>query len=198
MRLKIILLFLIAILVSVTSVNSDSDDHFDLSKAEEILEKKLPPESLTEEEYEILGEYFMELMHGDNHEFMDDMMGGEGSETLRSAHINMGRNFYTDYLRTGIVQSSRTISSGMMGSQGMISNNWGYMMFPGSGHFFFGIGFIGLLLFTLFWGAVIWLIYQLIQKPKIKKQSPLDILKIRYAKGEITKKDFDKKKKELG
>ncbi len=67
----------------------------EFQKAENIIKNKIPCEDLTEEDLEILGDYFMEQMHpGEAHEQMDEMMGGEGSESLRQIHINMGRSFY--------------------------------------------------------------------------------------------------------
>ncbi len=51
--------------------------------------------SITEAQLETLGEYYKELMHpGAAHEAMDQMMGGEGSESLRQAHVGMGRAFH--------------------------------------------------------------------------------------------------------
>jgi putative membrane protein len=59
--------------------------------------------------------------------------------------------------------------------------------------FFSGFGMI------LFWVAFIWLIVWLINKNKEpeKKETPLQILKERYAKGEITKKQYENMKKEI-
>ncbi len=62
---------------------------------------------------------------------------------------------------------------------------------------FFG-GFIGVLLFI---GIVVLLIYLLIDRDKlikkIEKETPLDILKKRYVRGEIAKSEYEKMKKEL-
>lgn len=46
-------------------------------------------------DFELLGDAIMERMVGyhELHEQMDDMMGGEGSASLRSMHIAMGKNW---------------------------------------------------------------------------------------------------------
>ncbi len=72
--------------------------------------------------------------------------------------------------------------------------NWGHMMGYG-----YGGGFMWLIVLVLV-GVVI---YFLLQASKSKGsdgsiiEKPLDILKRRYAKGEIEKEEFDRKKKDL-
>ena len=56
--------------------------------------KDLNCSQITNDQFEELGDAVMESIHpGEAHEYMDRMMGGEGSESLRQAHINMGRSF---------------------------------------------------------------------------------------------------------
>ena len=82
-------------------------------------------------------------------------------------------------------------------------NSFGHM-----GGFGFGFGWIFML---LFWGLVIWAIFALARgfsghgccgghnHGEHKRDSnALDILKERYAKGEINKEEFESKKKDLG
>ena len=64
----------------------------------------------------------------------------------------------------------------------------------------FGMGF-GFIFMLLFWVLVIWLIVTLIntnQSSNKNESDSLTILKRRYAKGEITKKEFETMKKEIG
>ena len=50
----------------------------------------------------------------------------------------------------------------------------------------------------LFWGLVIWVIIKLVNNKGItEKRKPIDIIKERYAKGELTKKQFEFMKKDL-
>jgi putative membrane protein len=59
----------------------------------------------------------------------------------------------------------------------------------------------GFLFFILFWGAVIWLIVWAVRKATGHKgppsESALEIAKMRYARGEINKEQFEQIKKDL-
>ena len=72
--------------------------------------------------------------------------------------------------------------------------NWGHMMTYG-----YGGGFMWLIVLVLV-GVVIYFLFQ-VSKSKGSDgsiiETPLDILKKRYAKGEIDKEEFDRKKKDL-
>ena len=76
---------------------------------------------------------------------------------------------------------------------------WGnYGWGPGMG---FGLGGIFMI---LFWGLAILGIVYIVKQATTKKsaticrqETPLDILKIRYAKGEITKEEFEKLKNDI-
>jgi putative membrane protein len=80
----------------------------------------------------------------------------------------------------------------MMGPEGMMG--WGY-----------GMGWLGMILMSLFWIAVvvgivfliIWLVRSGGGRKGGESNSALDILKKRYARGEINKEEFEDKKKDL-
>lgn len=81
----------------------------------------------------------------------------------------------------------------IFGSIGM--NRYGMMGFG------FGFGWVSMI---LFWLLIAWLIVILVKAAQSERHEadksdgePLDILKKRYAKGEITKKQFDEMRKEL-
>lgn len=62
------------------------------------------------------------------------------------------------------------------------------------GYGFFGFGMV------IFWGLVIWLVVWLVrstQNQGNRHENSLDILKKRYANGEITTKQYHEMKKEL-
>lgn len=67
---------------------------------------------------------------------------------------------------------------------------WGWMLF----------GWVSM---VLFWGAIIWLIWWAITRLGQRPQqpggapSPLEIAKVRYARGEITKEQYEQIKKDI-
>jgi len=78
----------------------------------------------------------------------------------------------------------------------VFSFSWG---FGGYGMMGFGMGF-GFIFMLIFWGAIIWIIVTLINSAQSNKKDDSDsltILKKRFAKGEITKKQFEEMKKRI-
>ena len=79
----------------------------------------------------------------------------------------------------------------------------GFGMMRGFGWGMVGVGFIFM---VAFWALVIWGIIALIRwfaavagnNPPVQGSSSLEILKQRYARGEINKEEFEQKKKDLG
>ena len=89
------------------------------------------------------------------------------------------------------------VSCGGMGYyNGQGPGGWGPMM-----HYGFGYG--GMFMWIIFLIAIGLLIYFFVQTRKTKGRTPtqneshLDILKRRYAKGEITKEEYERMKKDL-
>jgi len=159
--------------------------------------KEVVCENLSDEQFGVLGEYFMGQMAGDSHAAMNAMMiqahGEDGEEQI---HIVMGKRL------SGCDTSAAfpSISGGWMPMMNM--------MFPlrqgfggQGGEWAFSLGWI---LMVLWWVLIIAGIVALIKwftnqshGMSHHEKSALDILKDRYAKGEIDKKEFEEKKKDL-
>ena len=80
---------------------------------------------------------------------------------------------------------------GPMGMGGPGGGRW-FMMYNGFGGMFMWIIFIGLI------GLLIYLLVRALKGGDRTPETPLEILKKRYARGEITKEDFDRMKKDIG
>lgn len=94
---------------------------------------------------EKLGDSWMDVMHPNEqtHEAMDNMMGGEGSDSLAQSHIQMAKNYLGCSQANGFFSMMKGGVLPMMGWDygygGMMQGGWGV-----------GFGFLGL----LFWAVV--------------------------------------------
>jgi len=172
---------------------------------EKLQSKQIECKNLTDEQYGSLGEYFMGQSIGNTqrhalmNQMMTNMMGEEGEE---QAHIAMGKRL------SGCEPNAQVPSNGvgfmpmmwMMGGGGnpMMGTGWGNMMGGWN-----GFGILGWIPMLLFWILLILGVVALFRylggstRSSDKERSPLDILKERYAKGEIDKKEFEQMKKDL-
>lgn len=170
---------------------------------EKLQAKQTTCADLSEENFGTLGEYFMGQMLGASHEAMNtmmtQMMGKEGEKQM---HVVMGK-------RMSGCEPNAPLPQNMMGG-GMMSMMMNMMMGGGASNNsvmnfgFTPFGGLGWIFMILWWGLGIvgiialirWLTSQFRGTHGLAK-SPLEILRARYAKGEINKKEFEEKKKDL-
>lgn len=89
---KTLLFGLFIILFSIVVV---AQEEHDFTNVKQLINSKISCDKLTKDQFEEVGDYYMEQMHpGEAHEYMDRMMGGEGSESLKQVHINIARRVY--------------------------------------------------------------------------------------------------------
>src|SRR3989344_4320657 len=199
--------------VVVSPVGAQTDNHTAREEAEgEIVWQKLQSKEivcgdLSDEDFGALGEYYMGQMLGDSHEAMNEMMmrmhGEEGEEQI---HVVMGK-------RLSGCDTSAAFSFGDSGWMPMMNMMWGGWSSPFGNNnstnnmmnFGFGpFGGFGWIFMILWWVLIIAGIVALIKwltsqsrGSREDEKSALDVLKERYAKGEINKKEFEDKKKDL-
>lgn len=167
----------------------------EIAEAKTLVNSKADCNALSDSQLEIIGEYYMEQMHpAESHELMHRMMGlKEGSSQEEKFHISMAQRLYCNEGNVGY---------GMMGSGGMMNMMSAGMM----GGYPHGYGYGGYgpwnAFGTLFWMGIAvflsWLICKFAIKGKQNSDTPLSILRKRFAKGELTKKEFGMMKKDLG
>jgi putative membrane protein len=166
------------------------------------------PDRVGDEKLAQLGEAVMDQMvpNEREHAFMDQMMGGEGSATLEAMHRAMGYN----YLASGgeIRWGSMPFGPGMMGYGPRGAAGQGYGRGHGYGHQMFGYYRPGLwwilpILGVLLVIAVVVLAVLLATRRRRRPDGsdddddPREILKRRYARGEISKEEYDRMRQDL-
>ncbi|MBI4447585.1 SHOCT domain-containing protein [Candidatus Woesearchaeota archaeon] len=192
---KIIPIIMIAFLLSALSYANEEN----LEEAKTLIGSGISCNELSDEQLEIMGDYYMEQMHpGEAHELMDNMMGGEGSESLKQVHINIAKRIYCKESFGGMMGSGGMMGmmgNNMMGGQTQQSSMMQGIM--GNDQAYYGYNSFWNILWPIFLIGVIALIIWLVHKKGKESETPINILQKRYAKGEINKKQFEEMKKEL-
>ena len=154
-------------------------------------------QKLTSDDYEKLGEYFMGLSAGstENHVYWDNMiqqmMGDQGDTNVHIAWGERGSGCQTN---AAIPANTPSFISGMMNYQPTNNEGYGTMM-DGYGNTSWSgtdTTLTALLILAVATAVFAWLRL----RSKLTSR-PLDLLKERYAKGEITKEEYDKSKKDI-
>jgi di/tricarboxylate transporter len=154
---KIIILGLLLITLFSFLVVAQEEEH-DFTKAKQLIDSKVTCDKLTNEQLEEIGDYYMEQMHpGEAHEYMDRMMGGEGSESLKQVHINIARRIYCN-------ENVGMRGGGMMMGRGMMGNYY-YQTSQNNSFYGFQIFFYILLILVI----VILVLITLLLINKLKK-----------------------------
>lgn len=165
--------------------------------------KKITCAELADDDFGVLGEYFMGQMLGASHKAMNDMMTqmmGEKGEV--EMHVVMGKKL------SGCDSSAAFPLQGT-GFMPMMMNMMGGFGFNNSNNMMTSFGYgtwgwFGWIFMILWWvlvlAAIVALIKWLLNQFRggvSSGGSALDTLKERYAKGEVSKTEFEEKKKDL-
>jgi len=95
---------------------------------------KIDCSKVTDNQFEKLGDSYMGIMlpNENQHQVMDNMMGGEGSQSLTQAHINMGRSYLGCWSNYNSGPVFMPMMGGVIGNYGSYGNNgmmgWSGMM----------------------------------------------------------------------
>lgn len=172
---------------------------------ERLQNKKLACADLTEDDFAVLGEYFMGTMLGDAHSVMNEMMTKMHSEKgEEQIHVVMGK-------RLSGCDTSAAFPAGSMGWMPMINMMTGLWSGPQKvgqsqntmmNNFVYGpFGWLGWVFMLAWWililAGIIALIKWLVAQFGRGGKSALDILKERYARGEISRQEFEEKRREI-
>ena len=164
---------------------------------------------LKDADFEKIGEYFMGQSIGDisrhiaMNEMMKSMMGEQGEEQMHVAWGKRGSGCDTSAAfpsqGIGFMPMMQMMMGG--GSSPLGSNqsnnsmmNFGFTPFGGFGWIFMILWWV--LIIAGIVALIKWLVSQS-RNTHDHEKSPLEILKERYAKGEIDRKEFEDKKKDL-
>ncbi len=143
--MKKAIFFAFLILLFIPIVLAHGEDTFD--EAKELISSKVSCDQLNDEQLEMIGDYLMEQMHpGEQHENIDNALGGEGSENLGQTHIRMARMMYCGEMSS--MKMSSMMNMPMMGAGMMQQGNFSTNL-TANKFFWFILGFIVALLISI-------------------------------------------------
>jgi putative membrane protein len=188
--------------------------------------KEIQCDGLTDANYKDMGEYFMQQMMGRSHQATEQkIINRFGQSGLDQMHIAMGKRFSdcdpnAEYplgiMGYGMTRYGRMpmawpgYGNASSGDLSVPNQNKNYSMFNNMMGYGYGpagygyMGFWGWIFMVVLWAFIIIGIIALVRRISehgeshhCRGTSALEILKERYARGEIDKKEFEEKKKDL-
>jgi putative membrane protein len=181
---KILLTLLVSLIVSPLFVSAHAGDSVDKDQPGFMMMQQIEDKSLNNND----------ALHEEMEELMKKMMNGNLSEQ-ESDKI---AEFMKEFPGTGSMMLGRLANGGGCHAESITNDNYHTMMgFEHGG--FFGGGIIMVFFWALVLLAIVLVIKYLVKNETTSGESnkALEILKERYAKGEIDKAEFDSKIKDL-
>ncbi len=215
----ILMLFLFFLLTANLSIIAQGNNEKTVNQVINDIRKELnlgtndniDPDKVPDNLLEDLGVAVIREIHPSEREirWMNDMMGGDGTASLKAMYRIMGYRYLEgDFNYTGINKSNnfwrRGFGNNMMWPNYMMGRRY-YNNSPWNiRNWFFNNRWIGGISMFILWLVILGFISYFIYlaatknaKSKVDEDSALEILKRRYASGEITKKEFEDKKKDI-
>lgn len=211
----IILIFFVSAIIVRAEEDIEREEAEGMEIARKLQNKERICSDLSGEDFERLGEYFMGQMLQESHKemntMMNQMMGREGEEQM---HIVMGKRLSgcdvsVEYPGNGKgFMPMMNMMEGWSSPSGFNNNQLNNpMMWNFGNNPMWGFGWFGWIFMIFWWVLIIVGIIALIKwlsglngesrAARTQGKSPLEILKERYARGEINKEEFESKKKDI-
>ncbi|MEO8105294.1 MAG: SHOCT domain-containing protein [Candidatus Saccharibacteria bacterium] len=183
-----------------TTTSSSADEQKGQAIYTQLQNKQTSCAKLTNDDFDVMGDFFLGRMMGSAHDSMDQQMTQHiGANGERQAHIAMGQRLSGCNVNASYPSSASNYPAmawtGMTGSNGPNDTNgsdWNMMGYRNASWLGSDTAYSLLFAIVAIAGVAAWLYY----RPRTAS-TPLDTIKLRYAKGELTKNEFEQLKNGL-
>lgn len=159
---KIILLFVLIFLINAMVLAHEGEE---IAEGEALVIAKVSCDSLSADQLEAVGEWYMEQMHpGALHDAMHEAMGlEEGTEEHKQFHITLAQRMYC---------GENVSFKGMMGGYGMMWYGMMGMMYGNLGWSSLGLFWLFLLVIFLavVFALVFWSVFKVLEKKRRQRK----------------------------